>query len=78
MKVRLTRKLAECVDGVDLSNHSVGDVLELSPLEATLLVAEKWAIPERRSGEGASREPERRQTAGYPPKVADGSTLSRA
>ena len=45
MRIRLTRKLAECLDGVDLSRHCVGDVLDLSDREAGLLVAERWAMP---------------------------------
>jgi hypothetical protein len=44
MRVRLTRKLAECVDGVDLSEHREGDVLTLSAREAELLIAEGWAV----------------------------------
>ena len=49
MKVRLTRKLAECVDGVDLSSYREGDVLALSSREAELLVAEGWALPVNRA-----------------------------
>jgi len=45
MRVRLTRKLADCLDGVDLSAHSVGDVLRLTPHEAELLTAEGWGDP---------------------------------
>ena len=48
MRVVLTRKLAECVDGVRLNGRRVGDVLELPHYEASLLVAERWAIPDRR------------------------------
>ena len=48
MRVVLTRKLADCVDGVELSGWRVGDVLELPDQEATLLLAERWAIPDRR------------------------------
>jgi len=39
----LTRKLADCLDGVDVSHYSVGDVLDLPRQEAELLVAEAWA-----------------------------------
>jgi hypothetical protein len=49
MRVVLTRKLAECVDGIELSGWRVGDVLELPDQEASLLLAERWAIPDRRS-----------------------------
>jgi hypothetical protein len=44
MRVRLTRKLAERVDGVDLSSYREGDVLALPSHEAELLVAEGWAV----------------------------------
>ena len=43
MRIRLTRKLADCLDGVDVSRYSVGDVLDLPEREAALLVAEEWA-----------------------------------
>jgi hypothetical protein len=42
------RKLANCMDGVDVSDRQVGDVLELSAADARALVAEQWAIPDRR------------------------------
>ena len=48
MRVWLKRKLAECIDGVDLSDYCVGDTLELSTRDACLLVAEEWAAPDRR------------------------------
>jgi hypothetical protein len=43
MQVKLTRKLAETIDGVDLSSHGVGDVFDLPATEAQLLIAEGWA-----------------------------------
>jgi hypothetical protein len=43
MRVKLTRKLADYLDGIDVSAYSVGDVLDLSPTEARLLSAEGWA-----------------------------------
>jgi hypothetical protein len=48
VRVWLTRKLADCVDGVDLSGQEVGDVLELSSRDASLLLAEGHAEPDRR------------------------------
>jgi hypothetical protein len=48
MKVRLTCKYSERIDGIDLQGRRPGDLLDLSPREAGLLVAERWAIPERR------------------------------
>ena len=45
MQVRLTRKLADCLDGVDVSSYNSGDVLEVTRREAELLIAEGWAVP---------------------------------
>ena len=45
MKVRLTKKLAEMVDGIDISACVEGDVIELSERRAELLIAEAWAEP---------------------------------
>lgn len=45
MRVRLTRRLANQIDGVNLAGHEVGDVLEVTPHDAQLLIAEEWAIP---------------------------------
>ena len=49
MRVRLTRKLAEQIDGVDLSRFDVGQVVDVSEPKGRVLIAEEWAIPERRS-----------------------------
>ena len=43
--VRLTRKYAEMINGVDLAMCSVGDVLRLPARDAALLIAEGWAVP---------------------------------
>ena len=48
MKVRLTKKYAEQINGIDLHGRDIGDVLELPPEKARLVLAEEWAIPERR------------------------------
>src|SRR5262245_33926085 len=44
MRIRLVRKLADAIDGVDISAHSVGDVIDLPADEARLLMAEGWAV----------------------------------
>ena len=49
MRVCLQEKLANVIDGVDITGREVGDVLDLKASEARLLVAEEWAIPERRA-----------------------------
>ena len=43
MRVRLTTKLAEVVEGVDLSAHAEGDVIELTDGDAALLIRGGWA-----------------------------------
>jgi hypothetical protein len=41
--VRLIRKHAEMIDGVNLENAAVGDRLELPKRDADVLIAEGWA-----------------------------------
>ena len=55
-QIRLTRKLAECLNGIDLSAHRVGDLLTVPGDEAELLIAEGWALP----GTGGTIRPARR------------------
>ena len=45
VRVRLTRKLAAVVNGVDISAINLGDVIELPPRSAAMLIAEGWAEP---------------------------------
>src|SRR5687767_1461553 len=49
--VRLTHKFAQMIDGVDLSQYSVGDTAAFRADEARLLIAEGWAeaIADRRN-----------------------------
>ena len=70
MKVVLTRKLADAMDGVDVAAYRVGDVLDLTAAEARLLVAEHWATPERRRARGAPPAAERRRTNLQPAEYA--------
>jgi hypothetical protein len=64
MKVWLTRKHAERIDGVDLRAYDVGDTLELRTGEARLLLAEQWAKPERRNVQRPTRKHRRSRDAG--------------
>ena len=43
MHVRLTAKLAEVVNGVDISRFREGDVIELPERDGRMLIAERWA-----------------------------------
>ena len=47
MLVRLVRKLADNLDGIDVSGRREGDVLDLPAGRAALLIAEQWAVPVR-------------------------------
>jgi len=48
VRVWLSRKLAEFVDGIDLRPHHVGEAFDLEFPEAQLLIAEGYAAPDRR------------------------------
>jgi hypothetical protein len=60
--IRLTRKLAERIDGIDLSHRRTGEIMDVSSRDARLLMAEGWAsaddapIKKKRS-RAASRQP---------------------
>lgn len=43
MRVKLVRKFANVLNGIDLTEVSVGDVLNVRPHQAAMLVAEGWA-----------------------------------
>ena len=61
MKVRLTRKFADLINGIDLSKAHTGETLDLSQREAEILLAEGWA-------EYAGGEQPREQAHELPPK----------
>ena len=44
VRVRLIRKLADHLDGIDLSKYNIGDVFNLPRREAELLIREGWAV----------------------------------
>jgi hypothetical protein len=45
MRIRLIRKPALCLNGVDVANVRVGDVVDLPERDARLLLLEGWAEP---------------------------------
>jgi len=49
MWICLTRKLADELDGVDVSRCAEGDMLEVPHHDAEVLIAEGWARPTRDS-----------------------------
>jgi hypothetical protein len=70
VKLLLTRKLAECIDGVDLSDRHVGEVIDVPPAEARLLLAEQWAQlaePQPLTGTDAAPEPVQHEAIGSLP-----------
>jgi hypothetical protein len=78
MKVVLMRKLAATMDGIDVAEHQVGDVLDLTPAEARILVAEEWGIPDRRRDGGTPPADERRRTTLGSGDTRGGDDLQRA
>jgi hypothetical protein len=45
MHVRLVKKLADMIDGIDLRRAHIGDILTLRFEQGLLLIAEGWAVP---------------------------------
>lgn len=43
IRIRLIRKLAASLNGVDLSSLHVGDVIDLPDSAARMMIAERWA-----------------------------------
>ena len=72
MRVRITRKLADRVDGVDLTHFDVGEVIELPDPDGRLVIAERWGVFARRQTDvGNGHDPtvgsaslDRRQSSG--------------
>jgi hypothetical protein len=50
MRVKLVRKFANVLNGIDLTKANIGDVLNLPPFHAAMLVAEGWAEDASHSG----------------------------
>lgn len=44
MLIRLTKKLAAVMNGVDVSSVNVGDVFELPEAAARMMIDEGWAV----------------------------------
>jgi len=45
MRIRLTRKLALCMNGVDVSRLNVGDIFALPDDRASMMIESGWAEP---------------------------------
>ena len=44
MQIQLVRKLANHLDGIDVTGSRQGDILDLPRRQAELLIAERWAV----------------------------------
>jgi len=75
MRLRLIKKFAERIDGVDLSGHDAGDLIELQRTEGRLLLAEGWAV--REPDRGRRRYRSATSTVMASAISADGPTLKR-
>jgi hypothetical protein len=62
-RIRLTRKLAERIDGIDLSDRRTGEIMDVTLHDARLLMAEGWA-----SADDAPMKKKRSKAASPPPK----------
>jgi hypothetical protein len=57
LRVQLTHKLANRLDGIDVSQFRVSDIIELPDAHAALLIAEGWAKPVVESSVSVHHEP---------------------
>lgn len=62
MRIRLTRKFAQIINGIDLSRCHIGDVLDPPTRAAKMLIAEGWAEAAR-SSESSTHKAEVRPAA---------------
>jgi hypothetical protein len=44
MKLRLTKRFADAMDGISLAGCRIGDVIDFPPDEARVLLASEWAV----------------------------------
>ena len=53
-RIRLIKKLAPLLNGIDLSKYDVGDILQVPEATAAMLIREGWAelVPDAPSGKG--------------------------
>ena len=80
MRIRLIRKLAELLDGVDVSSCEVGDIIEVTRRQANVLIAEGWveAVTERpRLVHSSGKARPRRELAGPIASVAQAADEPR-
>lgn len=60
MKIRLTRKFSNVLNGIDLSRFAKGETMDLPARDADMLIAEGWAeLAEESARDRASDRPSR-------------------
>ncbi len=58
MRIRLTKKFAKVINGVDLTQARVGRLMNVPDRDGEMLIAEGWAIPHFRARTVPSRPAE--------------------
>ena len=56
MRVRLIKKFAEMINGIDLRLARVGRLMTVSERDGEMLIAEGWAVPHLRVSTSADRQ----------------------
>jgi len=69
MRVRLLKKLANALNNTDLSHCAIGDIFDLPPTAARMLVSEGWAeIVDQRGPEHGRRTTDHPEGTAPPPE----------
>jgi hypothetical protein len=61
VRIRLTSKFAERLNGVDLRSYHVGQVFEVRDRDALMLIEERWAEPADAGHTAEDRPPRKRR-----------------
>ena len=69
MKVRLLRKFANLINGVDLSKAHAGETLDLPKRDADILLAEGWASKLKGSARAGDKADDRGIPKPKPPRA---------
>jgi hypothetical protein len=75
VRIRLVRKLAECLDGVDVTQYRAGDVLDLASREAEMLLAEGWASRTADPADGPESSKKPVEETPSPPEAPQSKSL---
>ena len=83
MKIRLTRKLANALNGMDLRSLAVGDEVELHDGFGQMLIAERWAEEvktgdARPAADERHRRPRAKAAGRKPPQVVSRPSAVRS